>query len=101
MRSPRAWRVFGLSDVLGGTSAPNPKFAHVVPRVRPRTSGSKRGTRIIELLVVLDSEVRKRGSRTNDANFGIGPLGLPRREEIMWPMPFIVGSPRSGTALLR
>jgi hypothetical protein len=26
------------------------------------------------LLVVLDSEVRKRGCRTNDANFGIGPL---------------------------
>jgi hypothetical protein len=24
--------------------------------------------------VVLDSEVRKRGCRTNDANFGIGPL---------------------------
>jgi quercetin dioxygenase-like cupin family protein len=22
-------------------SAPNPKFAHIVPRVRPRTSGSK------------------------------------------------------------
>src|SRR6266550_3892117 len=34
----------------------------------------QRGTRIIELLVVLDSEVRKRGCRTNDANFGIGPL---------------------------
>src|SRR5262249_3556848 len=36
---------------------------------------AQRGTRIIELLVVLDSEVRKRGCRTNDANFGIGPLG--------------------------
>src|SRR5262249_59224594 len=34
----------------------------------------QRGTRIIELLVVLDSEVRKRGCRTNDANFGIGTL---------------------------
>jgi hypothetical protein len=32
----------------------------------------------MELLVVLDSEVRKRGCRTNDANFGIGPLVTQR-----------------------
>jgi hypothetical protein len=42
--------------------------------------GFKRGTRIIELLVVLDSEVGKRGCRTNDANFGIGPLGRSRHQ---------------------
>src|SRR5262249_47453435 len=50
-------------QMLSAPSAPNPKFAHIVSRVRPRTSGS-RGTRIIELLVVLDSEVRIRGCRT-------------------------------------
>src|SRR6058998_1020584 len=34
-------------------------------------------------LVVLDSEVRKRGCRTNDANFGIGPLvGIRDREAL-------------------
>src|SRR5262245_64031262 len=27
--------------VIDITSAPNPKFAHIVPRVRPRTSGSR------------------------------------------------------------
>ena len=34
-------------------SAPNPKFAHQLQRVRLRTSGSKGGTRIIDLLVSL------------------------------------------------
>src|SRR5207244_9150420 len=55
-----------------------PKSA-LVPRTRSsriscrefdRELRVQRGTRIIELLVVLDSEVRKRGCRTNDANFG-------------------------------
>src|SRR5262249_16829016 len=48
----------------------------------------QRGTRIIELLVSLDSEFRKPGCRTNDANFGIGTLAQieheiePRREAV-------------------
>src|SRR5262245_15867792 len=50
----------GRLESYEGASAPNPKFAHIVPRVRLRV---QRGTRIIELLVVLDSEVRRRGCR--------------------------------------
>src|SRR5919197_6013446 len=64
------------------TGFPWPK-SELVPRTRSsriscrafdRELRVQRGTRIIELLVVLDSEVRKRGCRTNDANFGTGPL---------------------------
>src|SRR5262245_43265646 len=54
-------------------SAPNPKFARMC-RELDRELRVQRGTRIIELLVVLDSEVRKRGVPHDDANFGIGPL---------------------------
>src|SRR5919197_2932929 len=70
------------------TRACDPAIARIVDDLVPRTRSSRiscrefdrelrvqRGTRIIELLVVLDSEVRKRGCRTYDANFGIGPLG--------------------------
>jgi LysR family hydrogen peroxide-inducible transcriptional activator len=49
--SPRKVDFVALGQVVTGTlgrdtrqrsgSAPNPKFAHIVPRVRPRTSGSK------------------------------------------------------------
>src|SRR3982074_3964904 len=66
-------------------SAPNPKFAHTVRQIRSRTSGSKGGTRIIELRVVL----RFRSSYLNVprvlTNFGIGPL-LPERRR--YPYPF-------------
>jgi hypothetical protein len=37
---------------------PNPKFAHIVWQIRSRNFGFKRGTKIIALLVVLDSESR-------------------------------------------
>jgi hypothetical protein len=42
-----------VSFLRCGPSAPNPKFAHVVLQERLRTSGSKGGTGIIELLVSL------------------------------------------------
>src|SRR5262249_1596865 len=38
---------------LEAASAPNPKFAHILRQRWLRTSGSKRGTRIIELLASL------------------------------------------------
>jgi 4-alpha-glucanotransferase len=41
-----AWRLLGEAK---RTSAPNPKFAHTVRQMLSRTSGLKRGTRIIEL----------------------------------------------------
>src|SRR5690242_8506497 len=58
---------------------------YLVPRTRSshrsrRESGCElrvqSGTRIIELLVPFDSEVRKRVCSQNDANFGIGALSL-------------------------
>src|SRR5213596_3035166 len=62
---------------------PRTRSSRILCRAFDRELRVQRGTRIIELLVVLDSEVRKRGCRTNDANFGIGPLvpggmNLPR-----------------------
>jgi hypothetical protein len=47
--------IIPFADMIRGApaSAPNPKFAHVVLQKRLRTSGSKRGTRTIELLVSL------------------------------------------------
>ena len=47
---------------MGRTSAPNPKFAHIV-RQEDCELRVQRGTRIIELLVSLDSEVRIRVCR--------------------------------------
>ena len=63
----------------------NTAAGNLVPRTRSshhncRESGCElrvqRGTRIIELLVPFDSEVRKRVCPQNDANFGIGALVL-------------------------
>src|SRR5689334_25197611 len=77
----------------------SPRFSsdgRQVPRVPlvPRTRSSHRncresgcelrvqsGTRIIELLVPFDSEVRKRMCPQNDANFGIGALAGPREDD--------------------
>src|SRR4029453_9867004 len=56
---------------------PRTRSSRISRREFDRELRVQRGTRIIELLVVLDSEVRKPGCRTNDANFGIGPL-VPR-----------------------
>jgi hypothetical protein len=53
---------------------PRTRSSRISCRAFDRELRVQRGTRIIELLVVLDSEVRKQGCRTNDANFGIGPL---------------------------
>src|SRR5436190_23008924 len=53
---------------------PRTRSSRIPCREFDRELRVQRGTRILELLVVLDSEVRKRGCRTNDANFGIGPL---------------------------
>src|SRR5947208_8147542 len=81
--APRRWRC-ALRSTMRQLDRRN--FGSLVPRTRSsrmscrafdRELRVQRGTRIIELLVVLDSEVRKRGCRTNDANFGIGPL-VPR-----------------------
>src|SRR5436190_6118883 len=62
---------------LGWRLVPRTRSSRIPCREFDRELRVQRGTRIIELLVVLDSEGRKRGCRTNDANFGIGPLVLP------------------------
>jgi hypothetical protein len=72
-RSPRA----GVPPSQLGVSATGERRPDLRPRLVPRTRSSRtscrefdrelrvqRGTRIIELLVVFDSEVRKRGCRT-------------------------------------
>src|SRR5436305_5285814 len=73
----------------GAVPSRGPEAAHLVPRTRSsriscrefdRELRVQRGTRIIELLVVLDSEVRKRGCRTNDANFGNRTTSSRRHE---------------------
>jgi hypothetical protein len=66
-----------LIAACGGCTAelvPRTRSSRIPRREFDRELRVQRGTRIIELLVVLDSEVRKRGCRRNDANFGIGPL---------------------------
>src|SRR5437016_3800822 len=68
-RAAKAVANFGI-----GTLVPRTRSSRILCREFDRELRVQRGTRITELLVVLDSEVRKRGCRTNDANFGIGPL---------------------------
>src|SRR5437016_4876673 len=65
---------------------PRTRSSRISCREFDRELRVQRGTRIIELLVVLDSEVRKRGCRTNDANFGIGPLAGVAHEFGNWAL---------------
>src|ERR1700740_824063 len=62
-----------LAPGLRGTSAANPKFAHHCCRGRCELRVQS-GTRIIELLVSFDSEVRLGACCKVVANFGIGTL---------------------------
>src|ERR1700730_2793010 len=68
----------GLLATSSCPSAVDLKFPSVVPQTRSWELQIQNRTRIIKLLVLLDSEVRMSAVPRCDANFGIGALGLPR-----------------------
>src|ERR1700730_10941822 len=71
----------GLLATSRSASAVDLKFPSVVPQTRSWELQIQNRTRIIKLLVLLDSEVRMSAVPRCDANFGIGALVRARDAE--------------------